>query len=43
MDLSKIAWPDYDILGFEHHFKMQKENDTYFLSSSKSRTLNQSI
>ena len=35
MDLSKIAWPDYDILGFEHHFKMQKENDTYFLSSSK--------
>jgi len=30
MDLSTIAWPDYDVLGVDQYLDMQTPNDNYF-------------
>ena len=30
MDLTTIAWPDYDVLGVEQYLEMQAPHDTYF-------------
>jgi anaerobic magnesium-protoporphyrin IX monomethyl ester cyclase len=30
MDLAKIAWPDYDVLGVEPYLEMQTPHDNYF-------------
>lgn len=42
MDLGKIAWPDYDLLGVEQYLDMQTPHDNYFFEcqpDSKPRSI----